>query len=77
MMTWCFPSAGIPCFVQIIDAKGPGLPGSLADAAGDLIWVLIDTSLYHRLVVERGWSKQHFQNWLASTMEAQLLPSAT
>jgi AcrR family transcriptional regulator len=60
-------------FVQIIGAKGP----DLADDAGDLIWVLIDTSLYHRLVIERGWSTRRFQTWLASTMEAQLLPSAT
>jgi len=68
--------AGARRFVQIIGAKGPSLPGWQADAVGDLIWVLIDTSLYHRLVIERGWSTRRFQNWLASTMEAQLLPSA-
>lgn len=68
--------AGARRFVQIIGAKGADLPGPLADAAGDLIWVLIDTSLYHRLVIERAWSKRRFQNWLASTMAAQLLPPA-
>src|SRR5262249_6518495 len=69
--------AGARRFVQIIGAKGPDLPGPPAEAAGDLIWVLIDASLYHRLVIERGWGKRRFRNWLASTMEAQLLPSAT
>jgi AcrR family transcriptional regulator len=68
--------AGARGFVQIISAKGPALPGPLAEAAGDLIWVLIDTSLYHRLVIERAWSRQRFQDWLARTMEAQLLPSS-
>jgi hypothetical protein len=63
-------------FVQIIAAKGPALPGPMAEAAGDLIWVLIDTSLYHRLVIERAWTRQRFQDWLARTMEAQLLPSS-
>lgn len=68
--------AGARRFVQIIGVKGADLPGPLADAAGDLIWVLIDTSLYHRLVIERAWSKRRFQNWLASTMAAQFLPPA-
>ena len=60
-------------FVQIISSKLAGLPRPPADA-GDLIWVLIDTSLYHRLVIERNWSNQRFQHWLADTMKAQLLP---
>ena len=66
--------SGARGFVQIIAAKAASHPRPPADAAGDLIWVLIDTSLYHRLVIERGWSKQRFQNWLASTIQAQLLP---
>ena len=68
--------AGARGFVQIIGAKGPALPGPMAEAAGDLIWVLIDTSLYHRLVIERAWNRQRFQDWLARTIEAQLLPSS-
>ena len=67
--------AGARGFVQIIAAKRPGLPGPPAEAAGDLIWVLIDTSLYHRLVIERAWTRQRFRDWLATTIEAQLLPS--
>ncbi len=59
-------------FVHIIASKATGLNCPPADA-GDLIWVLIDTSLYHRLVIERDWSKQRFQTWLADAMKAQLL----
>jgi AcrR family transcriptional regulator len=61
-------------FVHIIAAKGTGLARPPADA-GDLIWALIDTSLYHRLVIERDWTSQRFQTWLADTMKAQLLPA--
>ncbi len=60
-------------FVHIIASKATSLTRPPADA-GDLIWVLIDTSLYHRLVIERDWSEQRFQTWLADTMKAQLLP---
>jgi hypothetical protein len=41
--------------------------------AGDIIWTLIDTSLYHRLVIERGWSDRRFQAWLANAMRHELL----
>jgi hypothetical protein len=60
-------------FVQIIAAKEASLAPPRADVTGDLIWVLIDTSLYHRLVIERGWTQQRFQKWLADTMEGQVL----
>ncbi|HEY6278349.1 MAG TPA: helix-turn-helix domain-containing protein, partial [Streptosporangiaceae bacterium] len=60
--------AGARGFAQIIAAKRPGLPAPPAEAAGDLIWVLIDTSLYHRLVIERAWSRQRFRDWLATTI---------
>jgi hypothetical protein len=40
------------------------------------VWALIDASLYHRLAVERGWTRAQFQEWLCATLESQLLPPA-
>jgi hypothetical protein len=68
--------AGARGFAEIISAKRAALRGPSDDAAGDLIWVLIDPSLYHRLVIERACSMERFQDWLATAMEAHLVPTS-
>ena len=60
-------------YVGLLPDKGPLRPELDANSAGDIVWVLIDASLYHRLVIERGWDKAKFQTWLSSTLETQLL----
>ena len=45
----------------------------LVEAAADLLWVLNDPGLYGQLVLRRGWTPEHFQSWLADTMQRQLL----
>jgi len=67
---------GAKGFIGILSAKGPLRDGLTPKDAADLVWVLIDASLYHRLVIERSWTTSRFQTWLAATMEAQLLPPA-
>jgi AcrR family transcriptional regulator len=66
---------GAKGFVGILSAKGPLRDGLTPQDAADLVWVLIDASLYHRLVIERSWTTDRFQAWLAATMQVQLLPS--
>jgi AcrR family transcriptional regulator len=61
-------------FVRILRAKGPLRPDLDDRAAGDAVWVLIDASLYHRFVLERGWRKEQFRVWLQAAFESQLLP---
>lgn len=61
-------------YVGLLRDKGPLRPELDTASAGDIVWVLIDASLYHRLVIERGWNKAGFRTWLASTLETQLLP---
>jgi AcrR family transcriptional regulator len=60
-------------FVGLLRGKTSLRPGLDEDAAGDVVWILIDASLYHRLAVERGWSRAQFQDWLAATLTTQLL----
>lgn len=63
-------------FVQLLAAKGPLQKDLDLDRAGDIVWMLIDASLYHRLVIERSWTPDQFAAWLTKSMQAQLLPSA-
>jgi hypothetical protein len=61
-------------FVRILAAKGPLQAGLDVERAGDVMWTLIDTSLYQRLVVERGWIPADFRVWLARRICSELLP---
>jgi AcrR family transcriptional regulator len=63
-------------FIGLLRPKGPLRDGLDVDLAGDVVWALIDASLYHRLAVERGWTRAQFQEWLRATLESQLLPPA-
>jgi AcrR family transcriptional regulator len=62
-------------FVRILSAKCPLRNGLDPERAGDVVWTLIDASLYQRLVVERSWTPTQFQVWLAERMAAELLPA--
>ena len=65
---------GASRFVQTLAGKTPLRPGLTQTRAADLVWTLIDNSLYHKLVHERGWPPAEFQKWLSSTFIEQLLP---
>jgi AcrR family transcriptional regulator len=52
-------------------------PGMRAHDAGDVIHALASPELFHLLVVDRGWSAQRYQSWLAETLVVQLLGSGT
>ena len=64
-------------FVGLLTDKGALLKDLDESAAADIVWVLIDASLYHRLAFERGWTKTRFRTWLEHTLEAQLLAPRT
>jgi AcrR family transcriptional regulator len=47
--------------------------GLRAQDAGDLIHALASPELYHLLVVDRSWSPERYQQWLADALAGQLL----
>jgi AcrR family transcriptional regulator len=47
--------------------------GMSVEEAADILWLLNDARVYHRLVLERGWSAERFEQWLAETLLAQLI----
>ncbi len=64
---------GATRFAEMLSAKSPRPDGLSINEAADIIWVLIDNSLYHRLVIDRSWSPDRFQRWFATTLSAHLL----
>jgi AcrR family transcriptional regulator len=66
--------AGARAFVTHL-ANHDGLRADLdSAAAADIVWFHTDPVLYHRLVIERRWSKQRFTTWLQRTLILQLGP---
>ena len=41
--------------------------------AADAVWVLMDPTWFHMLVNQRGWDEEHFTEWLAHAIEAELI----
>jgi AcrR family transcriptional regulator len=61
-------------FQDIARQLEPGLaPGTDVRTAADILWVFSNEELYRELVIERGWSPDRFEHWLADTLRAQLL----
>lgn len=54
-------------------SKGRLREGLDEEAAADVVWILIDPGLYHRLVNVRGWPPERFRDWLASSLQHELL----
>lgn len=48
-------------------------PGMDIKRAGDLFWALTLPGLYGALVLDRGWSPDRYERWLAETLKEQIL----
>ncbi len=59
----------------IRDAGGLRPDLSLEDAA-DVVWTLSSSAVYVLMTVDRGWTPDHFEEWLADSWCRLLLPSA-
>ena len=42
--------------------------------ARDIIWALCSLAMHDMLVVDRGWSSERYQEWLAAALAYELLP---
>ena len=61
-------------FIATLAGKGPLREGLDARTAADIMWLLMTPENYRALTVERGWSQEAYQRWLAGTLTAALLP---
>jgi len=61
--------------VESLDAKRALRPSITVEEATDLLWTLGSSEQYRMLVLERGWTPEMFEAWLAQTLQQQLLPA--
>jgi AcrR family transcriptional regulator len=52
-------------------------PGLTPDSATDTAWAIASPETHELLVLRRGWSYDQYESWIASTLTAALLDSAT
>ena len=64
--------------VPTLLSKGVLRPEVTPDEAAAIFWMLTDPALYHRMVVEAGWTSERFSSWLYETITTQaLIPRST
>jgi AcrR family transcriptional regulator len=51
--------------------------GLAENDAADIIYMLMSPEVHRILTVERGWSADRYQQWLASALSTQLLPDSS
>lgn len=56
-----------------LERRGALKDATTADEAADVLWLLNDARVYHRLVEERGWTPERFEQWLAETLVGVLV----
>lgn len=54
-------------------SKGPLREGINEEAAADVVWILNDPGLYNLLVNVRGWPAERYREWVAASLEHELL----
>jgi AcrR family transcriptional regulator len=62
--------------MERLHAKGALARGLGAERALDVMWALTGPAMYGLLVVERGWTAEAFERWLAGSLCALLLGDA-
>ncbi|MFO7622998.1 MAG: hypothetical protein R6V73_01505 [Anaerolineales bacterium] len=61
-------------FVQHLSAHNDLREGLDDSQATEIVWTIASPDVYRLLTVERGWSKEHFSQWLGDALTRLLLP---
>ncbi len=64
---------GAAAFAKLISQKGGLRDGLTRARARDIISIFNDPTLHHVLVSLRGWSQSRYRDWLAESLQRQLL----
>jgi len=62
-------------FVTVLAANGGLRDGLDPQRAADIVFGLLSHELYRLLVIEQGWAPEDWEQWVAGTLAAQLLPA--
>lgn len=60
-------------FITRLAERGVLRPGLPTREAGDILWTLCSLAVYDLLVLERGWTVERYEAWLATALTEQLL----
>jgi hypothetical protein len=64
---------GVTEIVGHLQAIGALCPGLSFERARDILWTLIAWEVYELLVIERGWSPDDWESWIAESAAVLLL----
>jgi AcrR family transcriptional regulator len=67
---------GMRAMAQVIAGRGALKPDLTTSEAADILWLLNDPSVYHRLVIEQKWDPNRYENWLAGALISLLIPAS-
>jgi AcrR family transcriptional regulator len=67
---------GMRVLAQNLAGRGALKPGLTPLEAADILWLLNDPSVYHRLVIEQKWTPDRYQDWLADALISLLIPAS-
>jgi len=67
---------GMRAMAQVLADRGALKPGLTPAEAADVIWLLMDPGVYHRLVIEQHWDPARYQDWLADALISLLVPAS-
>jgi AcrR family transcriptional regulator len=59
--------------IQFLNKQGVLRSGITASMARDILWTLTSYDIHRRLVIERNWSSDRYEEWLGDTLVATLL----
>ena len=61
--------------MKFLEEKGALWPEVNENAARDILWTLTSHDIHRRLVVERKWNSDRYEQWLGDTLVLTLLKS--
>ena len=67
---------GMRAMAQTLADRGALKPGLTPLEAADVLWLLNDPGVYHRLVIEQNWTPDRYQDWLANALISLLIPAS-
>ncbi|QUY62667.1 TetR/AcrR family transcriptional regulator [Gulosibacter molinativorax] len=66
---------GMSELAALLAAKTPFRPGITPGFAADLLFFLTGPESYAQLVIQTGWSRERWVEWVSATLVGQLFPS--
>jgi len=57
-----------------VSERGPLREGLTPAQGADILWTLTSADIHRLLTIERGWTGDQYERWLAGTLVASLLP---